>query len=435
MDFLDFLIAPIYVFFLTMVAYLLRPYLTNQLTKRYFIPALAVRFFGAFMLGIIYQFYYGGGDTLNFYHLGSAKIFNAFINEPLVGLSLIFGSNEVTSENFQYVQGLLFLKDTQSYFLIRIAAIFGIFAFNSYLVVSFFFAAYSFSGLWALYHILVTKYPEMYKWFALSILFIPSVFFWGSGYLKDTLCIGALGWATYCLFRFADGKSYIKAVFGMLFSLFLIYSVKPYIVICFFPAMLLFLFFSTTGKIKSTIIKMVFAPLMIVFLSLSGYFMVDFMGKKEEKYALDNIAETARVTAYDIRYYTGKDAGSGYSLGELDGSFLSLVKLAPQAVNVSLFRPYIWEVRNPLMLLSALESLVFFLLTIYAVILVIQKKIMLPDKSLFIFLLTFSVLFAFAVGVSTYNFGTLSRYKIPMMPFYLTAIVFLLKGKNKVQKI
>ena len=29
---------------------------------------------------------------------------------------------------------------------------------------------------------------------------------------------------------------------------------------------------------------------------------------------------------------------------------------------------------------------------------------------------------AFAVGVSTFNFGTLSRYKIPMEPFYLLGI-------------
>jgi len=434
MDVLDFLIAPIYLFLFLFIAYIFRPYFTNQLTKKYFIPALLIRFFGAFMVGVIYQFYYGGGDTLNFYHLGSAKIFNAFINEPLVGLKLIFGPNVVTSENFKYVQGLLFLRDPQSYFLIRIAAIFGILGFNSYLAIALFFAVYSFSGLWALYHVLAQKYPEMYKYFALSILFIPSVFFWGSGYLKDTLCIGALGWATYCLFRFTDSKKYVLPISGLLFSLFLIYSVKPYIVMCFFPATLLYWFFASTGKIKSGFIKIIYAPLMIVILGISGYFVVDTLGKTEEKYALDNIAETARVTAYDIRYYTGKDAGSGYSLGELDGSFLSLVKLAPQAVNVSLFRPYLWEIRNPLMLLSALESLGFLLLTVYAVVLTLQGRTNIPDKSLFIFLLTFSVLFAFAVGVSTYNFGTLSRYKIPMMPYYLTAIVLLLRSTTKIQK-
>ncbi|MEP2024099.1 MAG: hypothetical protein ABJI85_05525, partial [Reichenbachiella sp.] len=39
-----------------------------------------------------------------------------------------------------------------------------------------------------------------------------------------------------------------------------------------------------------------------------------------------------------------------------------------------------------------------------------------------LYCLTFSLLFAFAVGVSTYNFGTLMRYKIPVIPFYLITL-------------
>ena len=35
-----------------------------------------------------------------------------------------------------------------------------------------------------------------------------------------------------------------------------------------------------------------------------------------------------------------------------------------------------------------------------------------------LFFITFSLIFAFAVGISTYNFGALSRYKIPCLPFF-----------------
>ena len=37
-----------------------------------------------------------------------------------------------------------------------------------------------------------------------------------------------------------------------------------------------------------------------------------------------------------------------------------------------------------------------------------------------VFCLVFSIIFAFAVGISSYNFGALSRYKIPCLPFYAT---------------
>jgi hypothetical protein len=51
-----------------------------------------------------------------------------------------------------------------------------------------------------------------------------------------------------------------------------------------------------------------------------------------------------------------------------------------------------------------------------------------------LFCLVFSLIFAFAVGVSTYNFGTLMRYKIPLMPFYCVGLVLILDYVNKLRK-
>jgi hypothetical protein len=47
------------------------------------------------------------------------------------------------------------------------------------------------------------------------------------------------------------------------------------------------------------------------------------------------------------------------------------------------------------------------------------------------FLFTFSMIFAFAVGLSTGNFGTLSRYKIPCMPFFAALLIILYFSKQK----
>jgi hypothetical protein len=43
-------------------------------------------------------------------------------------------------------------------------------------------------------------------------------------------------------------------------------------------------------------------------------------------------------------------------------------------------------------------------------------------------------MFAFAVGVSTFNFGTLTRYKIPLMPFYALALVYAYQLSKSEQK-
>jgi len=114
-------------------------------------------------------------------------------------------------------------------------------------------------------------------------------------------------------------------------------------------------------------------------------------------------------------------------LGELDGSTESMLKIAPQAINVTLFRPYLWEIANPLMVLSAIESFVFsilFLKLIFRPGIWPSLKIIL-NIPVVTFCFTFTIILALAVGLNSYNFGTLVRYKIQLLPFYLGGITLV----------
>ena len=50
------------------------------------------------------------------------------------------------------------------------------------------------------------------------------------------------------------------------------------------------------------------------------------------------------------------------------------------------------------------------------------------------FFLIFTIIFAFAVGISSYNFGALSRYRIPCLPFYILALVLIYYEHNPYSK-
>ena len=221
----------------------------------------------------------------------------------------------------------------------------------------------------------------------------------------------------------------------LLVSLYGMLTIKIYILMAFLPSAILWIFFSKYNQIRSSMVRLMMLPVIIVVAVASGYFATVKASAENPKYALDAIAKTAQVTAYDIRYWTGRHAGSGYSLGELDGSIESMLRLAPQAINVTLFRPYLWEVNNPLMLLSAIESFIVTLLVLYLIIgkrLAFVKTLIQAD---ILFALTFSIIFGFAVGVSTFNFGTLVRYKIPMMPFFVIALILILDHLKSPRKL
>ncbi len=426
----DLFITPIYIILLSVLAYLIRPLVTTRETRKYFLPALWVRFFGAIMLGVLYQFYYDGGDTFNYFTHGSKWIWEAFLDDPLNGFRLLTTSGGTHyPETFQYSQHIWYYRDPNSYFIVRLAAFIDLFTFHTYSATALFFATFSFSGLWAMFSAVQRKYPGSTRWLALGILFFPSVVFWGSGILKDTITLGALGWLTWGLINVIEFKRRGWIVWiGCITSVWLILMIKVYILICFLPLVLLWIYWRNIVAIRNIVLRFLVAPVLVVIFGLLGYFSVIEFSDRNPKYSIENISERAAITAYDIRYGWGArtEGDGGYDLGELDGSWQSMLRLMPQAINVSLFRPYLWEVKNPLMLFASVESLLVLSLTFWFLI-YNKGLIRIKSDSFLVFCLCFSILFAFAVGVSTFNFGTLMRYKIPMIPFY----ILILGDKSK----
>jgi hypothetical protein len=406
-------------------AYFIRPFVTNEVTRRYFFPALTVRIVGALAVGFIYQFYYHGGDTFAYHTHGSRIIWEAFTENPSKGIALLFSDGTRDESLYHYSSRIWYYKDQQSFFVIRIAAVFDLLTFSSYSGTAVLFALFSFIGAWMFFKTFIKLYPDIHRWIALSILFLPTVVFWGSGIFKDSVTLAALGIGT-CMFYqiFIEKKVGIFPIIIIVLSFWIVFSIKKYILLSFLPALLIWWFAKYLSLVRALMLKVMLVPIVSLITLALAYFAILKVAEDDPRYNVSKLAETAKITAYDIRYGWGArmGEGSGYTLGELDGTWQSMLKLAPKAINVSLFRPYLWEVRNPLMLLSAVEGLVLLVITLYVVSRVrlrFFKYLQQPD---ILFCLVFALIFAFAVGVSTYNFGTLSRYKIPMMPFYTLAL-------------
>lgn len=425
MELRDLIVTPLIIILVYVVAYIVRPWVTDEVNRRYFFPALTVRMIGALAVGVLYQFYYEGGDTFAYHTHGSRPLWEAIMQSPVEGFRLLFLNGEYGPGIWKTASRIWYWNDPQSFFVIRIATIFDLFTFSTYSATAVLFSVIAFAGAWMFYLTFYKRYPALHRWIAVSILFIPSVVFWGSGIFKDTLTLAALGAATFTFHQLLiEKKIKLTYVLLMLFSFWLIFSIKKYILLCYLPAILLWWFATQLSRISSRMLKIASAPVVGVIAISLAYYAVLKVGEDDPRYRLSRLAETARITSYDIRYGWGARTGegSGYTLGELDGSWQSMVKLAPQAINVSLFRPYFWEADNPLMLLSSLEGFVLLSLTLYLIIKIRLEILAYLQKPDALFCFVFAIIFAFAVGVSTFNFGTLSRYKIPMMPYYLLAL-------------
>lgn len=425
----DLLLTPVYLLVLSALARRGRDkkYPPGHPLRKYYMPALYAKFGGAIFIGLIFQYYYGGGDTFNFFN--HAKIINSALDDS-------FGSwwklithtpTDNAPEIYSYTTQLYWYNSPADYAVAVITAITGLFTFTTYLPTALLFAYFAFTGIWAMYTTFVKIYPQLAKPLALAFLFIPSTVVWGSGIFKDTICMFGLGWLTFCTFRiFINRDLGFKNLFFLAFSFYLIALIKLYILVAFMPALSLWLLLTYSHRVSSPaarfLLNTAFSGILAgAFLLFSNKFAAEM-----NKYSLDKIAQTAAVTQGWITYVSDVQEGSGYDIGKFDPSIGGMLAKFPQGVVVTLFRPFVWEARKPIVLLSALEALAF----LYFTLLLIFKngwkliKWTTKDPNLLFFLI-YSLIFAFAVGISTGNFGALSRYKIPCLPFYAALLLVL----------
>ena len=318
----------------------------------------------------------------------------------------------------------------------RLAAICSFFTFNRYLLNNLFFSMVSFTGVWHLFRFFYSLYPHLYKQIAIAVLFLPNFVFWSSGVLKDPICTGALGWITYALYEvLVKKKSLFKNSIILFIAGYFLSVLKLYILISYVPIFSLFIVLKNISFVNNKLLRIFLVPVLLT-LSVVGFLAIsNSMSKDLDRFAISKLAEniTKTTNAYTA-VVEGND--SQFSLGvEFNGSPISLLKMAPAAIIATLFRPFIWEVRKVSQLLSAFESLVLLLftfITLWRVGLKFFFSNIIKDPAI-LYCFLFAILFALFIGATTPNFGTLVRYKIPCMPFYVMAIYLIRNNYNQLK--
>ncbi len=432
---LDYAILPFVLAIVYGIAYKYRNkhYPVNHPWRKYFIPGLTVKIFGALFISMVYVYYYGGGDTVNFF--AQARVINTAAGESLgKWFNLVLHIPDSSApEYYNYIIQIYWYEDIGSYIVCSVAAVLSLLLFNTFLPTAVLFAAICFTGIWALFRTFARLYPTLVRPIAIVVLFIPSTFVWGSGIFKDTLCMFGLGWFTYSIFRMLIKRDFsVTNIMVTIACLLLIVNVKVYIIMAFLPAVGLWVLSIYTAGISSKSLRIMTRVLSLTIVIVVSAILMQRLGEDIlGRYSLENIESTANVTRNWIEYASG-DEGSAYSLGDFDPTIGGMLTQFPLAVNVTFFRPYIWEARKPIVFLSALEAFFFLFLTIKLIVKVGFKRIFktVNTDSTVQFCLIFALIFAFAVGITSYNFGALSRYKIPCLSFYMLFIIITYYKNN-----
>ena len=398
--------------------------------------AVFIKIFTGIAFAIITMAFYPG-DTFEYFKAINSLNNLAFENFRHY-LDILFKGN--TREYWFYFNNttgypsFYIWKDPNSIFVARIFSPIMMFFSNYFISCTLIASIIGFTGLWKLYLVFCKLYPGLEKKFAIAILYFPSVLFWSSGILKDTLTISAVGWIIYSFYNFAILRKYkLKYMIVLVFAAIIIINIKAYVFAALLPGLFIWLFFKQLSAIKSNFIKIVVAPILITIVLFGFSFVLSGVSGAMDQYGNVNTAiEHAQVTQQDLT--RSEQYGENYyDIGEFEATPMGIIRKAPIAIVSGIFRPFIWEARNPFVLLAALESLFLMGMILFVVSkngLIKTIKNISKDPML-IFAFSFVLIFGFGVGLASANFGALVRYKIPMLPFFVSGLFILIGSKKK----
>ena len=436
MSIFDFLLFPFYVLLFNLFFTKRRKRYDDPLLQKYHKQGFWIKVLGSVAF-TIFNVYISRGDSFGLYHTEGANIYHLILHDSS-NIKWLFMKGEKFDESLLMdVWNAGYFKAENNYMVTRMVAVISFFTFGKYMVTNLVFSMIAFTGIWKLFLFFYEQYPHLHKKFAIAILYLPTFVFWSSGILKDTICIAALGWISFAIYEvFFRKKNIMKNSIILFIFGYLLVILKIYILVSYVPFFILFIIMKNVQAISSKFIKFGLAPFLII-LSLVGFSKVfSSFGDELGQFAVKDLTKSIQTYNKAWDQQAGQGIGSSnFSLGvEYDGSITGLIKLMPAAITATLFRPFLWETHKASTVLSSLESLFMLLFTFY----IIWKakpgpflQIIAKDP-LIMYCFLYSVIFALFVGATTRNFGTLVRYKIPCMPFYLIAL-YLIYEKVKVK--
>lgn len=400
------------------LVYLIR-YISKQhsdpllINSYYYLLSIKVTF--GFLLGIIYLNYYKGGDTL--YYQSCFDELSGLFHKDFEAYCDLILRNKIPDG---FANSTISFSP-RAFFFVRLMSPFYIATGSNYWMMAIYLSVFSFSGFWILSDTLI----RLFKVNSLAILsaffLFPSVIFWSSGVLKESLISGAIAYCISIALNAVHGTSrftFVK-IFVLLILSWILFMVKFY----YFAVLFAILIPYCGAKILSLhweLFKHKRSYRIIAFLT----FMIVFGILATLIHPLLHIDTIVSSLYYN--YDTTLKVSKGQNTFVFEGLSTEALSFLPHALKAlcnGLFGPFLWQSKKIISLIVGIENTLLLILFATFVLTNFRKdklkKIDLEEVSLVLYVSILAIFMAFASP----NWGSLVRYKIGYSPFFLLLIL------------
>jgi len=393
---------------------------SGTLNSNLVVGVFLLKFLAGIAVFMVYSFYYTdrtSADIFKYFDDGNI-IFSSIHHNPMDYLRMVTGIGSESPHLMKYYDTCSFWIKPFNYGLyndnltvIRFNAIVRLFSMGNIHIHTLFMSFLSFIGLWAIYKVFAKRITGHSYLLLIALFFIPSVWFWTSGILKEGILMFAFGLFFYHLTNLIFEKMKYSSLGWMIFVTLLLLISKFYVFLAALPGVLFLIIIRKTSKRYSTLkfLGVHFILFLLFWFSkpLTGFDLPQVVANKQN----DFIAYSKSLN----------QVGSRIDIEPIAPTLKSIGVNAPKAFFTTLFRPSIFESKNAMMLMAGFENLIITLAIILVLFFGTLKNIRDP---LLWFSISFIIILFTLTGLTTPILGALVRYKVPALPFLGITIIY-----------
>lgn len=373
------------------------------------------------LMGFLYWSYYGGtGDTIYFYEQAQALF--QYFQTNRISFSEWVGFVPISLSQAEFSAQ----SEPRTYFFVRLVSFLYAFTQGNYFIMSIYLSFFSGLATWSFARELVKLSKENKFVIYTALLFIPSITFWGSGLLKESLMIIAIYALGFSILKSKANPKQWFYVISAIVSVFVLWKVKYYVPIVLLPILGITIVFSQPKFLR----KFAFPKKLLLYVGLLivGVTIIAFI---HPVFHSGRFFELIRIS-HNVIAQNSADSLIPFPLAKNDVLFV--IQNLPKAWFTGIFRPFIWESFSFFSLVWAIEKTIFSLLAIAALTLFFKLKFSQVEKWWGIAILLYISVLSSVITLATPNFGTLVRYEVAYMPFlWLLVLMVLNKYKHNLK--
>jgi hypothetical protein len=307
----------------------------------------------------------------------------------------------------------------------KLLALFDIFSRGNYYINVLFFDFIAATGLFLLYKLLVSFFTRKKNILTGILFFLPLTTFWLSGIRAEGLLLLFIAIILYYTHKWFNGQKKVIYLIYIMLGLMGCLIFRSQLVIVFVPA-----FFCMMISWRNTIRSIYY--FCAVYFTCIAIFFIGIIVSPEKNLS---------ITVIKRQQEFFKLHGTSFRLDSLQPSAASFIKNAPQAFSNTFLRPFIWEAKGFLQVVTALDIIFFWALVLISFFFHERgwrKIFQSPLLLLFIFFGISQIIF---IGYIVPFPGAIVRYKsIPELFLFICMIIlydpkrltlFFTKAKQK----